>query len=213
VARLGRSEQVLYEERHWVPWWVLALAFGLPVALFAGVAPWVPTRNNSDALSPLVATLIGAGFGLFFAGFFWANHARRVIRVTDRALRIGSREPILLEEIETARALESRGVRSWRRELTRLGGAELGLAGLLEPGLTDLALGGSMFAGRYVRAGMIAPPWMPSATLVVTPAGRTRIWLLGSRHADRLAAALNDARASVGHDDRPGEEGGQRDLE
>jgi hypothetical protein len=107
VARLGRSEQVLYEERHWVPWWMLAVAFAVPVALLTGLAALGRSQSDSDALSPLVGALVGAAFGLFFAGFFWANHARRVIRVTDRALRIGSRAPILLEEIEI---LELRGI-------------------------------------------------------------------------------------------------------
>jgi hypothetical protein len=160
-----------------------------------------------------VGGLVGAAFGLFFAGFFWLNHARRVIRVTDRALRIGTREPILLEEIEAARSLNGNQVRPLRRELTRREGAELGIAGVAEPALAELALGGAALAGRYVRAGMIAPPWMPGAALVVTPAGRTRVWLIGSRHADRLAAALNSARASGRDDDRPGKERGEGDLE
>jgi hypothetical protein len=213
VARLGRSEQVLYEERHWVPWWMLGVAFAVPVALLTGLAALGRSQSDSDALSPLVGALVGAAFGLFFAGFFWANHARRVVRVTDRALHIGSRAPILMEEIEAARSLDGKDIRPLRRELTRREGAELGIAGLAEPALAELALGGAALGGRDVRAGMIAPPWMPSAALVVTPAGRTRVWLIGSRHADRLAAALNDARASAGDDDRPGEERGERDLE
>jgi hypothetical protein len=153
VARLGRSEQVLYEERHWVPWWLLALAFAVPFALLAGLSVVVQAGSDSDALSPLVGALVGAGFGLFFAGFFWANHGQRVIRVTDRALRIGSREPILLEEIETARAVDSRELRSLRRELTRREGAELWVAGPAEPALAELALGGAALVGRHARAG------------------------------------------------------------
>jgi hypothetical protein len=170
-------------------------------------------RSDSDALSPFVGGLVGAAFGLFFAGFFWANHARRVIRVTDRALRIGGREPILLEEIEAASPLNGNQVQPLRRELTRREGAELGIAGIAEPALAELALGGAALAGRYVRAGMIAPPWMPGATLVITPAARTRVWLIGSRNADRLAATLNEARASARGEDRPGQERGERDLE
>jgi Protein of unknown function (DUF3093) len=211
VARLGRSEQVLYEERHWVPWWVLAAAFVAPVVLFLVLA--LAAGSDSDALSPLAGALVGAAFGLFFAAFFWANHARRVIRVTDRALRIGSREPILLEEIEAAHSLDGHVVRPLRRGLTRREGAEIGIAGIALPALAELALGGSAFAGRHVRAGVIAPPWMPGAAVVLTPGGRTRVWLIGSRHADRLTAALNDARASARDDGRPGEERGERDLE
>jgi hypothetical protein len=195
---------VRYQEQHWTPAWIVALAFLVPFAVCFGGSLAVSAAGSPHALSPVLGAVYGVAFGVLIGGLIWLSHARRTITVDDRALRVGSRAPILLDEIEAARAVEGPELKHIRRGLTSLDGAELGLpASAFSPAIGELAVGGALIAGRHRRAGMVSPPWMPSAALVLTRTGQTRLWLIGSRHADRLVDALG--RGSSGLDDRPAE--------
>jgi hypothetical protein len=194
---------VRYEERHWVPGWVLALSFLVPFAVLFGGTLIANALGAGDALSPALGLVYGLVFGIAGAGFMWLNHARRVIKVTDDTLQIGSRAPIPLAQITGVREVSGDELRQIRGNLSSIDGAEIGLpVAALDPGVAGAAVGGAMIGDRHRRAGMISPPWMHSAALIATSTGETRLWLVGSRHGDELVAALE---RSGGLDHRAGQ--------
>jgi len=81
------------------------------------------------------------------------------------------------------------------RELTagraRIGLEHLGPAEALDPDATRLAMG----AGADARAYLLIRPYLKRAVrvTVVDPADPTPYWLVGTRHPEALAAALNTA--------------------
>jgi hypothetical protein len=185
---------VRFEEKQWMPLWVVAIFVLVPMAICSPLIYANPHSALAWGFAPAI--------GLLLAIVFWLSTARRWIRVDGRALLIGDRKPIPLTEITEAREVEGRELRRMRQAMIQGRGLSPGAAGLpavpaAGGALGSLALGYGLLRGRS-RAGntwgMLAQPWMRQAVLVAAPSNaRAPVLLIGTRRPQELLAALRSS--------------------
>jgi hypothetical protein len=188
---------VRYEEKQWMPLWVVAIFVAVPQLI---VLPVILGGGSESVILDFLPALIG----LALAGIFWLSTARRVIRVDGTGLRVGDRAPVPLDRIDEARIVRGAELRAVRRALLgsgpSTGAAAAGVAGAPVAGgaIGNVLLGASILRGRRSSGtrGMLAQPWMREAVVVhVAGDQRTPTLLIGTRRPQELLGALDGGRS------------------
>jgi hypothetical protein len=186
---------VTFFERQWVPLWVYLASFSSFFAFVLGIGLLCDLSGSTQpAMRSVFAHIVfPAAAGLSTVFFIWYSHVFRTITVDESNLMV-TKGPgsVRLEDIAAVAVVRGSEVRQLRNDMS----LALSPGGLLIPLGGALGAVGSAAVGvsalrslKYARA-MVASPWMHEAVVVFAPRDPTPLWLIGTRHPEELAAAI-----------------------
>jgi hypothetical protein len=178
----------IFRERLWVPWWAYVVVFAAFTSFVGCIGLFLDmTGDVQPAMrSPFAQFALCAGVGLSADLVIWVSHHFRTITVDETTLAISgmsrlSSEEVPLERVATVAIVRGREVGRLRKDMSLT----------LDPDGPFAALAGTSptRSTEYARS-MLASPWMRKAVVVFAPGALTELWLIGSPHAEELAAAI-----------------------
>jgi hypothetical protein len=193
---MARDPSVVYFERQWVPWWVIALFFAGGTGFVLILAVLFTALGGTD-LSFTVQALIAVAFGVFMVLVVWGSAVTTYIRVDDEELKVRGHGEVplqLIKEIAVIRGKELQALRKgvWPTSAAAAGGVLTPLGGVAGA-LGDASMGAAGFELARRMRGLPVSFWMQEGLALATPqAIGPSFWLIGSRHADQLAAVLRE---------------------
>jgi hypothetical protein len=204
---MASDGSVVYFERQWVPWWVIALFFGgtaVPALLLVAVVKATVGSDLSFAEQVLLAVICG----LFMVLVVWGSAVTTYIRVDDQMLKVRGHGEVPLNMIEQVAVVRGEELHKLRRGVWPTSAAAAG--GVLTPlggiagALGDASMGAAGFELARKMRGLPVSFWMHEAVALATPQPiGPSFWLIGSRRADELGAVLRDGakrrRADIAH--------------
>jgi hypothetical protein len=188
------SEPAIYRERQWIPLWVVLAMFAGMVAFvlaIAVIADLVDPGRSSTSVAGVAAIAVGGG--VFFVAIALYSTLFVVITVQDGTLKVRRHGTVQLTSNVEARVVRGDEAKKLRNNmnLALSPGGTLTPFGQLGGAIGGASVGISAIAAARRSRGLVMAIWMREGVLVHAPDNRrTKLWLIGSRHADELAAAI-----------------------